>query len=111
MMANIKVFQNKTHSFLQKNNSSLVFALIIMFSQILVSCGSTDAKKIKLKGKDSTVLVLPPPSPISQTEATALGNACSNWYEHVLGRTGFNGMVLVAKGGNIIFEKFKGTGH
>ena len=37
--------------------------------------------------------------------------ACEHWYDTVLGKSGFNGGLLVSKDGNIVFEKFRGTGH
>ena len=37
--------------------------------------------------------------------------ACRLWYDSFLQRSGFNGGILVAKSGNIIFEQYRGNGH
>jgi CubicO group peptidase (beta-lactamase class C family) len=41
-------------------------------------------------------------------EKNTLASACLAWYDSVLGNGVFNGGMLVAKGGNIVFERYKG---
>lgn len=86
--------------------------LIPLLSGIVVACSncSSTTKKPLPARKDSTVN-LPPPSTLSDAEKNQLNAACEIWFDSLLGRTNFNGAVLVAKSGNIVFEKFKGTAH
>lgn len=81
--------------------------ILWMFS----SCNTAD-KKAKKNEKDTIALIkLPDPVPIPAAETGRLLNACQAWYDSVLLPRGFNGGLLVAKDGNIIFEKYKGTAH
>jgi CubicO group peptidase (beta-lactamase class C family) len=54
---------------------------------------------------------MPNPAPVSKAEEDRLSKACEQWYDSTLLRSGFNGGMLVAKNGNIVFEKYTGTGH
>ncbi len=56
---------------------------------------------------DSSLLL--PITAISQQEKNKLQQAITKWYDSVLKNSRFNGGILVSKGGNIIFEKYKGT--
>ena len=57
------------------------------------------------------LLVLPKPGKITAQEAAGIKSACQIWYDTVLLQKGFNGGMLVAKDGNIVFEKYCGTSH
>ncbi|MBV9962136.1 MAG: beta-lactamase family protein [Parafilimonas sp.] len=46
--------------------------------------------------------------PISQQQIAEYANAVNDFYEKKLVKTGFNGAILVAKNGQIVFEKYKG---
>ncbi|MBL0057049.1 MAG: beta-lactamase family protein [Chitinophagaceae bacterium] len=37
--------------------------------------------------------------------------ACESWYDTVLKVRGFNGGILVARKGQVVFERYSGTGH
>jgi len=54
---------------------------------------------------------LPPAPRLSSTEYNRLHQICNAWYDSLLNNNAFNGAILVAKDGNIVFEKYKGTGH
>ena len=95
-----------TFSFLQ-SLKILVLAYIIF----LPACTSHETKKIILPGKDSLTIILPKPTPITAFEQNSLNLACQYWFDNFLARSGFNGAVLVSKGGNVVFKKLKGTGH
>ncbi len=89
------------------------YILTSLFSGILLcfsNCGST-TKKTPPPAIDSIHIALPDPTTLNPLEATSLKAACERWYDSILEKGGFNGAVLVAKGGNIVFEKFKGMGH
>jgi CubicO group peptidase (beta-lactamase class C family) len=55
-------------------------------------------------------ILLPEPSPISKAEAARIQAVCQAFYDTILLPKGFNGGIIVAKAGNIVFEKYHGTG-
>jgi CubicO group peptidase (beta-lactamase class C family) len=68
---------------------------------------TTDSSK-----KDTTNLGgVPAPTPISDSAAAHFQRLCNNWYINFLATKGFNGGMIVAKDGNIVFEKYRGTAH
>jgi len=86
------------------NGVCLVFALNF------TACQSTDpADSNKTKSEVVNSIKLPAPAVISDAEKTKLHNACELWYDTVLKHTSFNGGMLVAKAGNIVFEQYNGT--
>jgi CubicO group peptidase (beta-lactamase class C family) len=91
---------------------SKLSAVIAALSSLLLffSCNNRDGNKVDKKA-DSTTIALPAPGTISTAEAAALQSGCEDWYDSKLLRSGFNGGILVAKKGNIIFEAYHGTGH
>lgn len=92
----------------QRLHKFLVPVIIIFFS----SCQSTTKKNNPIPVKDSSAIIaLPEPGPISKQEAENLNKACTLWYDSALLLKGFNGGMIVAKNGNIVFEKYTGTAH
>lgn len=90
--------------------------LIIIFASVLISAFSLSSCQSTTRGKvansnDSSFLLLPSSTSVSPDERQRIEKIASNWYELVLNNSNFNGGVLVAKNGNIIFEKYKGTIH
>lgn len=88
----------------------IFYTLIIAMPGIITGCSEAgnSAKK------DSAALAgigLPKPAPLSISEKARIRTACEAWYDSTLGQKGFNGGVLVAKNGNIVFEKYTGTAH
>jgi CubicO group peptidase (beta-lactamase class C family) len=72
------------------------------------SCnGSANSKAVN---KDS-IVQLPDATAISKAEVEKLKNSCQAWYDTMLKAKGFNGGIIVAKKGNIVFENYQGTGH
>jgi CubicO group peptidase (beta-lactamase class C family) len=88
--------------------------LLIMPAYLLFNSGcnsSTGTKKI-ITYKDSTIIInLPQPTKITAAETERIKHTCQAWYDTVLLPKGFNGGMIVAKDGNIVFEKYSGTGH
>ena len=87
--------------------------LILLLSYVLLNaaCNSAD-KKVKKNDTDSLQIIkLPKPVSVSAAEAGRIKNACRLWYDSVLLPKGFNGGIIVAREGNIIFEKYNGTAH
>lgn len=87
---------------------TVLFSLFL--SVLLLSCGNTTVNKTPIT-VDSTALFLPAPGKISQSEEEFLKAGCERWYDSVLLRSGFNGGMIVAKKGNVVFEAYHGTGH
>ncbi len=74
-------------------------------------CNSSPSSKKKITEDSIAIIKLPAPEKISASETDRIKNACQAWYDTVLSLKGFNGGMIVAKDGNIIFEKYSGTGH
>jgi CubicO group peptidase (beta-lactamase class C family) len=83
----------------------LVFILIFVF----VRCSSGSAKKTVSK-KDTTVLNKPDFEfdSLNPLQAIYYADAVEDFYTKRLEKTGFNGAILVAKNGQILFEKYTG---
>ena len=89
----------------------LLFCLGLMCSILCnVSCNSLQTSD-KTKADSTVIIKLPAPGLVSAAEWDRIKNNCQLWYDTVLKIKGFNGGILVAKAGNIIFEKYIGTGH
>ncbi len=83
----------------------LIVCLIGGFSSCMFSSGKKHA------GNDSARIDLPAPLKIPEHELSRFRNACADWFDSTLKRTGFNGGVLVARKGNVVFEQYQGAGH
>lgn len=51
------------------------------------------------------------PGIITDAEAGRIHAYAYHWYQDFLASKGFNGGMIVAKDGNIVFETYRGTGH
>lgn len=84
----------------------VVTSLVIFF--FLSSCTSKSAK-VKAVPVDSVLSYKPVyKHKIPEAEFNALHNEVKDFYEKKLLRTGFNGGILVAKNGEVIFEAYHG---
>jgi CubicO group peptidase (beta-lactamase class C family) len=83
-----------------------VFALIFFLS----SCGSA-ASQQDANAADSAVISMPAVAALSKAETEKYRQACQAWFDTSLKATGFNGGIIVAKNGNIVFENYMGTAH
>ncbi|MGC4104692.1 serine hydrolase domain-containing protein, partial [Ferruginibacter sp.] len=86
--------------------------IVYLFSIVLNSCNPA-TQKANAGQADSAHLsgLLPKPTTIAPAEVARLRSACEQWFDSSLLYKNFNGSILVAKGGNIVFEKYTGTGH
>ena len=104
-----------TFSTLMNRVRSCSFIYIAAFLWVplaISSCQSASQKeKNAVQKKDTSLIELPKPVPLPASEMTRLRNACEHWYDSALLYKGFNGGMLVAKDGNIVFEKYTGTAH
>src|SRR5882757_5266441 len=84
------------------------YATPLLATVLSVGCSSASNTKQVLKDS-SGIIELPPPGPLSEQEAAKYKNAAQSWYDTVLKSHAFNGGMLVAKNGNIVFEQYNGT--
>jgi CubicO group peptidase (beta-lactamase class C family) len=92
---------------------SLTCTAYLWATSTLLSCGSSPQNKTTAPTTPQKIRLinLPAPTPLPQIEIDRIKNACQKWYDTVLAPKDFYGGVLVAKNGNIIFEKYNGTAH
>ena len=83
----------------------------IFFLSILYACQSADNTNNKATDQIPVKIDLPKPGPLNKTEKQRIKNACQLWYDTLLTTKGFNGSMIVAKNGNIIFENYHGNTH
>ena len=95
-----------TQSFHSRYKVALKRYIIIFISIALVACNIPNKKE---QGPVKKQLELPNPGSVSKLEGERLRNACEAWYLSVLKSKGFNGGIVVAKKGNIIFEAYNGS--
>ena len=103
LFRSIYYFINRFFSF----SLTLSFLLCMFY---VSACHSSTPSSKKL-GLHDTLIVLPPPQQLSAADSTAYNHASEIWYDTILKRSGFNGGMMVAKNGHIIFEKYAGTAH
>ncbi len=75
---------------------------------LLSSCGSSAKQNDKTA---DSLITLPASTELSKAEIEKYRSACEAWYDTSLKAKGFNGGIIVAKNGNIIFENYMGTAH
>lgn len=107
------------HSFLgstHKNLTSIgqrIFLIPALFSGLILfySCQASTKQKPDVLVTTTNNLLIPQPVPISHGETERLRQGAAHWHDSVLRPGSFNGGMIVAKNGNIVFEEYNGTGH
>ncbi len=84
------------------------FLYLIFCSVTIAACSSETIDKSKLSAADSVLYRAPVPGKINQQDSLKYANAIKGFYDTFLVMRGFNGAMLVAKKGNILFEAYKG---
>lgn len=83
---------------------------ILIISACLVwGCKTSGTKSIPVD--DSAEYYPPAPKKVTKADFRKYYRMASAFYDSTLEQTGFNGSILIAKGGEIIFEKYAGTIH
>ena len=92
-----------------KSSSGNLYIYILSLI-IITGCSQKDKQKSSIK-KEQTVLTydIPAASKLNESEIDQIKRAVQLFYDTTLGASGFNGGIIVAKGGNIIFENYKGS--
>jgi CubicO group peptidase (beta-lactamase class C family) len=80
---------------------------IFLFLLISSSCNSGNGK-VKASVHDSAAYINPTKNKIPEEELKRYYNNVKDFYEKKLIRSGFNGAILVAKKGQVIFEDYHG---
>ena len=93
------------------NVCSILRCAIFSSLVLLGSCNSTANKKIITVNDSTANIFLAAPVPLSKAETQRLNNLSARWYDSSLKPAAFNGGMLVAKNGNIVFEAYNGNGH
>ncbi len=75
---------------------------------ILTSCSSSSGEKSAKNDADSSEYKAPIPGAIDPEKFLDYYNTVRSFYDSVLEPSGFNGGLLVAKNGSVIFEKYSG---
>lgn len=78
---------------------------------IIYNLWSYTTNKVEPVSADKLHYDFPAPQSINPNQAVALGNACKDWFTKNLLRSGFNGAMLVAQKGNVLFTAYSGFGH
>jgi CubicO group peptidase (beta-lactamase class C family) len=80
-------------------------AVICLFT----ACKQHAKNQMALVATDTTTIPLPAPPPLSKEKLHRYNEACSRFFDSLLLKHGtFNGSILVAKDGNIVYEKYAG---
>jgi CubicO group peptidase (beta-lactamase class C family) len=87
---------------LRKALIGIFCAYLILF---ITSCNFSTKQSVSL------LYDITKPTPIDTNYFHFLNNNCENWYQHYFKGNQFNGGIVVAKSGNIVFEKYNGVAH
>lgn len=89
-------------------NARRFFLIPISLLLFFAACNQSTAKKVTADPVDSTAYIAPTPGNIPKAEFDRYYNAIQDYYIHNLVDKGFNGGILVAKKGRVIFEAYHG---
>ena len=92
------------------NNRTFYFYAVISIILLLSACNSGPKASDKI-AIDSSRVQLPAPGILDKAEIERLRVACEAWYDSVLKRGGFNGGIVVAKKGTIVFEAYNSSSN
>lgn len=81
------------------------FFYYIAATLLLSGCGASSAKK---KNKEDQDIITAAVNSLSKAEADRCRRIAEDFYDSSLKRTGFNGAMLVAKKGQVVFEQYNG---
>jgi CubicO group peptidase (beta-lactamase class C family) len=86
-----------------------ILTILIISVCLVFACKTTGTKSIPIE--DSAEYYPSTPQKIDKADFRKIYRMASEFYDSTLERTGFNGGILIAKGGEVIFEKYAGTVH
>lgn len=111
----IAVFSNVVKSscytvFLLRRKHAVSCAASVIAAVFLLSCGNA-ARQKEENAADSGLIHLPATAALSKADIEKYKAGCQAWFDTSLKASGFNGGIIVAKKGNIVFESYQGTAH
>lgn len=84
-----------------------LFVAVLYFC-LFMACNFASAEKKKVVAEDSLQYYPPTPGPLDKQEFRRYYREISNFFDSTLLHTGFNGGILVAKNGAVVYEKYVG---
>ncbi|MFN0081980.1 MAG: serine hydrolase domain-containing protein [Ferruginibacter sp.] len=91
-----------------KHDCNKIF-LFLAYVLFFTACSQNSRKNDLNTDQKTFTYTIPAPLPILNEERQRINNETQHFYDTTLGPSGFNGGIIVAKGGNIIFEKYNGS--
>ena len=94
-----------------KKNVFQKIIIVFTIACFCYSCSSNEATEESTSSKKELVPLydMPDEKPISDKDRNDFEMQCKVFYDTVLSMSNFNGGIIVAKNGRIIFEKYKGS--
>ena len=90
----------------------LPLSVLLLIYFVTDKYGLVNYSPQKKNKEDSLKIIhLPNEGIVSNADSARIYNSCLQWFDTVLKPVGFNGGMLVAKNGKVIFEKYSGTTH
>ncbi len=83
--------------------------LLLLYVIFFTACSQNNRKTASITPQKTVTYTIPAPLPISNQDRQRIIHDTQLFYDTTLSQSGFNGGIIVAKGGNIIFEKYKGS--
>ena len=105
----IPSFKTIVRYFLSFRFSFTILSGASLYIILMASCHNTTEPGKKTVSAAKNIITIPAAAQLSPTETIRLQQASQHWFSSVLDRGLFNGGILVAKGGNVIFEQYRGT--
>ena len=88
----------------------LLYSATFLSLFFYTSCqSSSKPKTVVVEGNG--LIQLAAPTRLADNDKLSFKQKCEAWYDSMLKNHNFNGGIVVAKSGNIIFEKYEGTSH
>lgn len=88
-----------------------ICAYLIMVLFLAGCSGSLEKQPGEVADTEIPPLVLPGTPPLSQADLRKYQQIAQDFYDTILHPSGFNGAMLVAKNGQVVFEKYAGFRH
>ncbi|MEJ7611169.1 MAG: serine hydrolase domain-containing protein [Ferruginibacter sp.] len=90
-------------------NRLLYFTSALFITGSFPSCSGVKNKEIVLQADVFKTYKLPASAKLSENDKERIRIGAGLFYDTLLKNSGFNGGILVAKGGNIIYENYRGA--
>jgi CubicO group peptidase (beta-lactamase class C family) len=85
-----------------------ILLYVFLLANILQGCNLSSAKTDKGKAEDSLQYYPPTPGKLGRQEFRQYFRTLDRFFDSMLIRRGFNGSILVAKEGEVLYEKYEG---